>query len=348
MAYILSLQPQSPLKRSFSDNPCLSACSPLKDTRLGPLSDITTRNASACSLYSLRSNRVGYRSRENENASPLVSRSLLDLTPEETSCTFGSRSIIDEPCKRGGGVDRQPPAFSRVAAPSAPYSRRPKETQHVTKPYPSSDSSVEAMEISDSGVEQSELFNLYDAMHIPLPEENTADIEPHVEHEPALITVPAGSQPFRRWMSTLRRRHAQRRRDYVTEARRQSVDLTEGNITVLPPSVQLHESLHKMSESVSSSMGCVTAVKPASMTITSTSIAPRSDVGFHSKGVLGNRSSNYSETRRSLEVNRGAFGPIIDESAWLRSLQRRRVVEELIASEESYIADLKVLINVCS
>lgn len=47
-----------------------------------------------------------------------------------------------------------------------------------------------------------------------------------------------------------------------------------------------------------------------------------------------------------MDSHRGLLGPIMDESAWLRSLQRRKIVEELIASEEGYIADLKVLINV--
>lgn len=48
-----------------------------------------------------------------------------------------------------------------------------------------------------------------------------------------------------------------------------------------------------------------------------------------------------------MDSHRGTLGPIIDESAWLRSLQRRKIVEELIVSEEGYIADLKILINVC-
>ena len=47
-----------------------------------------------------------------------------------------------------------------------------------------------------------------------------------------------------------------------------------------------------------------------------------------------------------MESNAGSLGPIIDEGAWLRSVQRRKVLEELIASEESYIGDMKVLVNV--
>jgi hypothetical protein len=82
------------------------------------------------------------------------------------------------------------------------------------------------------------------------------------------------------------------------------------------------------------------------MTVGSTSIALRSDAGYPGKGRVG-RSSHYSDARRSMNSHRGTLGPIVDKCAWLRSLQRRKIVEELIASEEGYIADLKILINVC-
>ena len=36
----------------------------------------------------------------------------------------------------------------------------------------------------------------------------------------------------------------------------------------------------------------------------------------------------------------------IERSAWDRAVQRRKILEELIASEESHIADLKVLLHV--
>lgn len=48
-----------------------------------------------------------------------------------------------------------------------------------------------------------------------------------------------------------------------------------------------------------------------------------------------------------MDSYRGTLGPTVDESAWLRSLQRRKIVEELVVSEAGYIADLKILIYVC-
>lgn len=88
------------------------------------------------------------------------------------------------------------------------------------------------------------------------------------------------------------------------------------------------------------------AVNSASITIASASIAPRSDAsGFHPSVRLGTRDSNFSEAGKSVEGTVVTLGPIIDEGTWLRSLQRRKIVEEIISSEESYIGDLKVLIN---
>lgn len=78
---MLSRRPQSPLQRSFSDNPYLQSGPPIKDLLLVPLSDIVARNASVCSLYSLGSNASGPWVDRNENTPPLTSRSLIGLLP---------------------------------------------------------------------------------------------------------------------------------------------------------------------------------------------------------------------------------------------------------------------------
>jgi hypothetical protein len=203
------------------------------------------------------------------------------------------------------------------------------------------------METDDNNFDDTRLFNLYEAIHAPLPEGRFTDDdgnEPYEEYEEEPVAITISSQPFRRWMSTLKRRHAQRWKENFSDLPRPSFDPTDGSSVLSRPLGRLSESARRTSESMTSSMGYVTAMKSASMTTASKSLAPRSEVG---KVRLGNRSGNYSEVRRSLESHRGALGPVLDENAWLRSLQRRKVVEELISSEESYIADLKVLINVC-
>jgi hypothetical protein len=350
MAYVLSLRPHSPLKRSFSDNPYLQPCSPLKDPLLGPLGDITARNTSACSLYSLGSNRAGSWARGNENTPPLTSHSLLNLASDASS-VLGVVHPDHGPRKRNCGADRPLPTISLTTAPSNPCSRKTREAQRVRRTSSSSDSSDEPMDVDNKPIKKSDIFELYEAINIPLPEgrssDNVAPIDSRIEQEQVPPIVVANPQPFRRWLSTLRRRHIHQQKDHVSEVPRLSFELHTRDTGVLPRAFRFHESLRRNSESMSSSMAYVTTIKSASMTVASTSIAPRSDTGMHGKGRTGNRSSHYSDARRSFDSHRGPLGPVIDESAWLRSLQRRRIVEELIASEESYIADLKVLINVC-
>ena len=207
---------------------------------------------------------------------------------------------------------------------------------------------MEAMDVDDSNFEESELFNLYEAIRVPLPQDRSSEnatSEPHLEEEVQPDLVVPNSQPFRRWMSTLRRRHVQKRKQHPVEVPILSFDLAEDDGSEAPREAQ--QLTRRISESMTSSMDRVTAMKSASITIAGTSIAPRSETGAPGKVRMSNRSSHYSDARKSGESHRGTLGPVIDESAWLRSLQRRRVVEEIIASEESYVADLKVLINVC-
>jgi hypothetical protein len=353
MAYVLSLRPHSPLKRSFSDNPYLQSCSPLKDSLLAQLGDVTACNTSACSLYSLNSNRAGSWACGNENTPPLTSQSLLSLVPDEHTSAFGAVHIDRGPRKRTYGINRPLPTITRGTAPSNPYSRRNRQAQHVTEPPFTSDSSHSphgSINADHVHLEEADTFDLYEATHVPLPtcrrvSDNT-DSEPHARRNQAPLTMACQPQPFRRWLSTLRRRHIHRQKKHTSERSQLSFEFESQDSDELPLSSRHQESQHRISESMSSSMGCITAIKSASVTVASTSIAPRSDNGCHTQCRIGNRSSHHSDIRRSLDSHRGPLGPIVDERAWLRSLQRRKIVEELIASEEGYIADLKVLVNV--
>ncbi|KAJ8114750.1 hypothetical protein OPT61_g3440 [Boeremia exigua] len=345
MAYVLSLRPHSPLKRSFSDNPYLSSCSPLKESCLGPLGDVTARNTSACSLYTLGSNRSNFWNLGNENAPSLTSQSLLNLGSENQTYDFGAQLGNSKPRKRTCGINRASPLLSRNVLPSNQLSRKTADPQHVTASSSiSGGDSEEGVDVDNTHVKESNLFELYGAVHKPLPEihytNNSGAEQQGVQDSVPERPPPIEPQPFRRWMSTLRRRHLHRRRkqELSFDGGDEILAVRQASPTAMP------ETERRISESMTSSMGFVTAIKPTSVTITSASIAPTSERGPHNKVRLGNRSSN-TDARRSLDSHRGGLGPVIDESAWLRSLQRRKVVEELIASEESYIADLKVLIN---
>lgn len=343
MAYVLSLRPHSPLKRSFSDNPYLATCSPLKESFLVPFGDLTTRNTSACSLYTLGSHRSSVWAHGIENTPPLTSQSLLNLVPENQAYDISEPIEQHAPRKRTCGIDRATPSLTRTPAYSSPTSKKKASQNHAAELPPSVENGAEGVDMDNTDTEETELLNLYEAIHVPLPEGRFSDNTAYEQGGPRDIdqhTFQTGSQPFRRWVSTLRRRHLHRRKKQ---------DLSfDGGKEVLPirkPVSMTTSSVRRTSDSITSSMGFVTTVKTTSITIGSASIPPTSEKGPQGKFRMGNRSSN-TDARRSMESHRGGLGPVIDESAWLRSLQRRKVVEELIASEESYIADLKVLINV--
>jgi hypothetical protein len=88
-------------------------------------------------------------------------------------------------------------------------------------------------------------------------------------------------------------------------------------------------------------------MKSASISIASFSIAPRSRKLGTSHHHQTDRSSKASNVGRFSEdssyIDRGI---IIDQAVTNRLLQRRRVLEEIITTEESYVADVKFLMNV--
>ena len=99
--------------------------------------------------------------------------------------------------------------FSRTTAPANLYFRKSREIHHVPELSTVSESSYRAIEVDDSHLEVSDLFDLYEDMHVPCPEtrisDNSGD-EPTAEPAPPNHVDTTVSQPFGRWMSTLRRR----------------------------------------------------------------------------------------------------------------------------------------------
>ena len=350
MASVLSLRPQSPFKRSFSDNPYLRSCSPLRDNTLGALRDITPRNVSACSLFTVGAIGPGEWLRSGENTPPLASRSLLDLSHQGTRPGSLARHTDDAPRKRSYGLNRPPPSFSGVEAPLEPSSKKRKAIKLPTPLSITYKEPVGQMDVDGDERDNTDLFDLYDAIHVPLPEGRGSDNtnnEPYGQAEELPEVIEAVTPGFRRWMSTLRKRHVHRRKDTATELPGMSIDAVDLDASIVRSLVQVTESIRRRSTSMSSSIGYVTAMKTASVTVASASIAPRSEgASLQARVRLGKRSSNFSDVRKSTDSNAAALGPVLDESAWLRSMQRRKIVEEIISSEEGYIGDLKVLINV--
>lgn len=150
-----------------------------------------------------------------------------------------------------------------------------------------------------------------------------------------------GAKPFNKWMKGLHRRTVDRRKTV-------SCDITGSALEhelFETPSTR-RRSAHKKSSS-GSSFGFVTAVKSASISLVSFSVAPISRrTGISSRHHRTDRSSKASNVGRlSEDSSYLASGAVIDQAVTNRLLQRRKILEELITTEENYLADVKFLMN---
>ncbi len=153
---------------------------------------------------------------------------------------------------------------------------------------------------------------------------------------------PELEKPFNKWMRNLQWRGTQRRKTVSCDIGSSAL---ERELFDSPATQRL--SYHKKSSS-GSSFGFVTAVKSASISLASFSVAPRSRrTGVSSRHQRTDRSSKASNVGRlSEDSTYTARGLVIDQAVLNRLLQRRRVLEELVSTEEAYIADVKFLMNV--
>ncbi|KAL2757104.1 hypothetical protein ACRALDRAFT_1041527, partial [Sodiomyces alcalophilus JCM 7366] len=106
---------------------------------------------------------------------------------------------------------------------------------------------------------------------------------------------------------------------------------------------------HRRSSS-GSSFGFVAAVKSASVSLAGTSIVtqPWRNTGRSRGRSKTDRSSRCSLAiaRQSEDSGNGETSTMTDWAAVQRAVQRRRILEELIGTEEGYIGDVRFLINV--
>jgi hypothetical protein len=157
------------------------------------------------------------------------------------------------------------------------------------------------------------------------------------------ISAEKTHRPFDKWMRTLHLKATLRRNMGSREVNSDA----SGDTTFTSVIIDDAPSRHKKSVSSSSSMGFVTAVKSASVSLASFSVAPRS----RRTGVSPrhrNRSSKTSNpgTRLSEDSIFTNGGIVIDEDVVQRSIQRRKVIEEIISTEEGYLGDIRFLMNV--
>ncbi|KAK8180952.1 hypothetical protein BC567DRAFT_241687 [Phyllosticta citribraziliensis] len=183
-----------------------------------------------------------------------------------------------------------------------------------------------------------------DSFSAPVIEEENDDYDDDAAEEDDGIETKA--TPFKRWVSTLRRRNKNPVKGRKSRPENLPVDDFPPELSRIRTEHEARSrSGHTKSSSLASSMAFVTAVKSASVTLASTSIAPLSRLGTrYSRGR--DRGSSITDARSARDTAYQSIIPVMDERAWERAKQRRRILEEIISSEEGYIGDLKVLSNV--
>jgi hypothetical protein len=158
--------------------------------------------------------------------------------------------------------------------------------------------------------------------------------------------MPKPLRPYRfdKWMKTL-----QRKAIHTRQTVNEDLDFGASAPDFLnPEGKEQATSGHKKSLS-GSSFDFVTAVKSASISLASFSVAPLSrGTGLSSRHQRTDRSSRASNAGVRLSEDSASMSKraVIDEAVYHRSIQRRKVIEEIISTEESYIADIRFLQNV--
>jgi hypothetical protein len=101
---------------------------------------------------------------------------------------------------------------------------------------------------------------------------------------------------------------------------------------------------HRQSPSSNASTAFLAAVRTASITMTSLSLYPVSRQSLRTS--RHRRSGSQQDAgRTSFDSIAPSAGQLADDATCTRSLQRHRIVEEMVSSEESYVRDLKTLSN---
>ena len=151
----------------------------------------------------------------------------------------------------------------------------------------------------------------------------------------------AARHPFRRWMKSVRHKSPSSKGSLRVREERWQLDDSDASREQRVSSAM--DRGHKKSSSWSSS-GIVTAVKSATASLS----VP---YPYTSKRATSSRKKTRS-SRLSENANQDSLDNspnvlrLVDEAACDRARQRRRTIEEIVSSEESYVADLKVLVNV--
>ncbi|KAJ0166743.1 hypothetical protein CTA2_6071 [Colletotrichum tanaceti] len=184
-------------------------------------------------------------------------------------------------------------------------------------------------------------YDSYDNL-VPFPQISLDDSDDALELSDSDMSPKQG--PFHKWMRNLHRRAKQRPRPMNADGTLPWKLLDSADRSALS-----RRTRHRRSSS-GSSFGFVAAVKSASVSLASGSATnrPRGNSRHSLAPSKTERSSRASFTaaRFSEDGCHVEWPAEVDPLATERALQRRRILEELISTEESYIGDVRFLMNV--
>ncbi|THZ16224.1 hypothetical protein D6C91_06450 [Aureobasidium pullulans] len=290
--------------------------------------------ASAASLYN-----TPWRSASN-HGTPLRSTSYSDLE-KGTTPAAPSPPIIASNISRSLSV---PPAVPQLVTTTTTPLPSPVESDPLLA-TPAKRTEYSALDLVDE-----ERADWDEEDHALLESETYDSSAPHLEPPVNFDCVETSSsslhQPFSRWMNTLRMKKASYKRHIRPKLDALMIPQASQSVVTSPdPSIRGH----RKSGSWASSVNFITAVKSATMTVASASIAPlsrsASKRSSHPRLYRGSSGLFDSEPRFSTESGRPSLSLIIDDAARQRAKKRREKIEELIKTEESYLSDLKALSN---
>lgn len=334
MAYVLSLSPTSPALTPVGSEAAGRSCSSVASIGSGgTVQHHRLRSISTSSLSSVGSYFAPPWRRHNEPAStPPRSASSMNLNFGKIRNQFDRRSFSATNSRRAS-------LASAISGNGRADSIAPSEPRDCRL--------VDVVESEDEPVRASEDTESQDSESVQDFEEDI-DAETTIklgldtaviDHASSDIQTDSQEPPaFKRWVSRLRRRHVQ---PAVPRKERWVLDDFD---SLSPPSAEkTRRSSHRKSESLSSSLKFVIAVRSATATLASASIATLSR--RTTKWRRGQQRSSLvsdKDPRPSIDSVRS----VIDEAAKQRSRKRREKIEELIRTEENYVADVKALSNV--
>lgn len=364
MAFASPVQLQTPFRDFFTDHLLTNPCSPFDRSRLLGYSRLTTAKststASLVSAISLPSPNVA------RHLDPLhqrvISRSFIDLRQElrgQEAKGLGSRSTsgqssvqtvlyrpheppVPQCTSTTPFEDIQPVPVPRqttqdwIEDSAEPYIGHRLRPERVTR-YTFNTTGDHVPEEYEDAAEY--FARASDELYTPF------DVYAPVNYSTTLTEAPRpGEPPLRRWLSNLKKRHRQQTsalkafgRDLPKHSGSpQSGRLTQGDTDDARPSLSFESSLDLVGDT-----------KTASITLASLSVAPLSQFG-DARSMLRRRGrySGFSDLRTSIDSTARSTRRQADEKVRERFHKRQQILEELLASEESYVSDLKTLSTV--